>query len=62
MTEPVSDQTTRTGIHPALIAAFETCGFLVTDENLHLLTEQQVDQWEAAIDQWFTEHPGAPPL
>jgi len=49
-------------VHPAFLYAFERCGFLVTEANLHLMTDEQVEQWEAAVDEWCAEHPDeAPP-
>ena len=50
------------GLHPAMIHAFEKTGLLVTEENQHLLSEKDLAEWEAAIDE-YEARPGndAPP-
>lgn len=45
------------GIDPAIIYAFTETGLLVSEENQHLLTDQQLDQWEDAIDRYRDSHP-----
>jgi hypothetical protein len=40
------------GLDPALIYAFEKTGLLVTEENQHLLPESDLDEWEAAIEEY----------
>lgn len=47
-------------VHPAHIYAFEKCGFLLTEANLHLFDQEDIDQWEAAIDAWCAAHPDEP--
>jgi len=42
----------KAGLDPALIYAFEKTGFLVTEENQHLLPESDLDEWEAAIEEY----------
>ena len=39
-------------IDPAKIYAFEKTGRLVTEENLDVLTEADLTEWEAAIDEY----------
>ena len=40
------------GLDPAMIYAFEKTGMLVTEENQHLLSESDLDEWEAAIEEY----------
>jgi hypothetical protein len=42
----------KAGLDPALIYAFEKTGMLVTEVNQHLISESDLDQWEAAIDEY----------
>jgi hypothetical protein len=37
------------GIDPALVHAFEQTGLLVTEDNQHLIAEQDLRTWEAAV-------------
>jgi hypothetical protein len=47
------------GIDPAFIYAFEkTGGLLVTQQNQHLISEVDLDAWEAAIDEYEGLHRG----
>lgn len=43
----------RAGVHPAYIHAVRQCGFVLTEENAHSLSTDQVARWEAAVDEWF---------
>jgi hypothetical protein len=62
MVSAEDEPTTHEGlIHPALIAAYERCGFLLTEMNMHLMTPDQIAEWEAAIDDWTAEHPDEDP-
>ncbi|MEW6754428.1 MAG: SEC-C metal-binding domain-containing protein [Candidatus Latescibacterota bacterium] len=50
------------GIHPALIYAFEkTGGLLVTQQNMHLIPEADLDAWQAAVDEYKALHASRPP-
>lgn len=50
------------GINPAIIHAFEKTGRLVTEENQHLLSDAELDQWESAIEEYEIERgAGEPP-
>ncbi len=40
------------GLDPAVIYAFEKTGLLVTEQNEHLLSEKNLAEWEAAIDEY----------
>ena len=40
------------GLDPAIIYAFEKTGLLVTEENEHLLSENDLAEWQAAIDEY----------
>lgn len=52
----------QSGWHPAYVFAIRQCGFILTTGNLHLFTEEDIDEWEQALDRWFDMHPDAPPL
>ena len=56
------DVMTRAEIHPAYIHAVDVCGFILTDDNEHLFDDEDLSRWEDALDAWFDDHPGAPPL
>ena len=43
------------GLDPAMIYAFERTGLLVTEENEHLLSEADLAEWEAAIDEYAAQ-------
>src|SRR6516162_6661646 len=40
------------GLDPAIIYAYEQTGRLVTDDNQHLLSEADLAEWEAAIEEY----------
>ncbi|MCE9561285.1 MAG: hypothetical protein K8U57_04455 [Planctomycetes bacterium] len=40
------------GIAPDIIYAFEKTGRLVTAMNQHLLSEEDLQEWDDAIDEW----------
>jgi hypothetical protein len=45
------------GINPAVIYAFEkTDGLLVTEHNQHLISEADLDAWNAAIEEYEANH------
>lgn len=45
------------GINPAFIYAYEkTGGLLVTEQNEHLLSDADLDEWQAAIDEYEAMH------
>ncbi|MBI5544615.1 MAG: SEC-C domain-containing protein [Deltaproteobacteria bacterium] len=45
-----------TGVAPAYIYAFEKTGLLLTEENRHLMTTRDVEDFEAAMDEYVAEH------
>jgi len=47
------------GLDPAIIYAVEKTGRLVTEANQHLLSDVELDEWNAAIEQYEAEH-GSP--
>ena len=57
----LTDAMERAGVHPAYVHAVRTCGFVLTDENRHTLTRDQIAAWDAAMDRWFDEHPESQP-
>lgn len=51
----------KAGIDPALIYAFEKTGRLVSEQNQHLLPERDLDEWQAAIEEYEAKHRKAQP-
>lgn len=39
------------GLPPAYVHAFETLGFLVTEENAHLFGDEDLAAWKAAVEE-----------
>ena len=50
------------GLHPAIIYAFEKTGLIVTEQNQHLLSENDLAEWEAAIQEYETRQDEEEPL
>ena len=46
------------GVNPALIYAFEQTGRLVTEENQQLLTDAELAEWDAAIEEYEQQQDG----
>ncbi len=47
----------KAGIDPAFIYAYEkTGGLLVTEQNMHLLSDKDLAEWQAAIDEYEEKH------
>jgi hypothetical protein len=44
------------GLDPAFIYAFEKTGLLVTKQNQHLIPEQDLAEWDAAIEEYERKH------
>ena len=44
------------GLDPAFIYAFEQTGLLVTEQNLHLISEKDLAEWDAAIEEYEAKH------
>jgi hypothetical protein len=44
------------GIDPAIIYAYEKTGRLITEDNQHLLSDADLDEWEDAIEEYEAEH------
>lgn len=42
----------KAGINPAIIYAFEKTGRLVTEDNQSLLSDADLDEWQAAIEEF----------
>ncbi|MBM7115703.1 SEC-C metal-binding domain-containing protein [Archangium primigenium] len=53
----ISGAMERTGIPPALIYAFKKTGLLLTDDNRHLMPTSHVEEFEAAVDEYYALHP-----
>ena len=47
-------------MHPAYIYAFEQCGYLVTDLNADTFSDDELQTWDDAIQEWCDQHPGEP--
>jgi integrase len=48
----VSEAMKRANIHPSLIYAFRKTGFILTEENKDLMPDNQVEEWNEAIEEW----------
>ena len=48
------------GVHPAYIHAFEVCGYLVTTDNEHRFTDEELTAWDNAVQEWYDQHPDDP--
>ena len=57
VTRTLTDAMTRAGVHPAYVYAVRVCGFVYTEENAHAFTAEDVARWNAAVDEWFAQHP-----
>jgi hypothetical protein len=44
-------------IPPELIHAFKVTGRLVTQDNIHYLTEEEIQEWTDAVEQYKSLHP-----
>ena len=44
------------GLDPAFIYAFEMTGLLVTEQNQHLIPENDLAEWDAAIEEYERKH------
>jgi hypothetical protein len=47
---------TSAGLDPAFIYAFEKTGFLISEENQHLIPEKDLEAWRAAIEEYRRKH------
>jgi len=53
----LTDAMQAAGVHPAYVYAVKRCGFIYTDENADALTDDQVESWHAAVEDWFDQNP-----
>ena len=44
------------GVDPALIYAFEKTGLIVSEDNQNLLSDADLAEWEAAVEEYRTKH------
>jgi hypothetical protein len=44
------------GLDPAFIYAFEKTGLLVTEQNQHLIPDEDLAEWDAAIEEYEARH------
>ena len=49
------------GIDPAIIYATEKTGRIVSEENMHLLSDAELDEWNVAIEEYEAKH-GSPEM
>lgn len=45
------------GVHPAYVFAVRRCGFVLTQGNETTLKPEQVQRWNAAIEEFFAAVP-----
>jgi hypothetical protein len=45
-------------LDPAYIFAFEKTGLLVTEQNQHLIPDEDLAEWDAAIEEYERKHRG----
>ena len=50
----------KAGIDPAIIYAYEKTGRLVTEQNQKLLSDADLDEWNAAIEEYEAKHKKPP--
>ena len=48
------------GIDPALIYAFHRTGFIISEENVHLMSPEDLAEWQAALDEYKDRIKGKP--
>ncbi len=46
----------RAGLDPAFIHAYEKTGLIVSEENQHLLSDRDLAEWEAAVEEYRAKH------
>ncbi len=51
----------KAGLDPAFIYAYEKTGLIVTEDNQHLLSNIDLDEWQAAIEEYDAIHAGKGP-
>ncbi len=44
------------GLDPAFIYAFEKTGLLVTQQNQHLISDEDLAEWDAALEEYERKH------
>jgi hypothetical protein len=44
------------GLDPAFIYAFEKTGFLISEENQHLIPEKNLEEWRSAVEEYQRNH------
>jgi len=47
----------RAGTPPEMVYAFEKTGRLVTAENASQLSEEDLAEWDAAVEEYWAKHP-----
>lgn len=55
--EKMLEMMKRAGTAPEIVYAFQKTGRLVTDETYEKLSQKERDEWDAAIDEYLSQHP-----
>lgn len=50
-----------TGIRPVLIYAYEKTGLMVTEKNKRLIPDGHLEEWYAAVEEYYELHPEEDP-
>ena len=48
------------GVDPSIIFAFHRTGLLVSEDNVNLLSPEELEEWQAAIDEYNEKVRGKP--
>lgn len=49
------------GLHPAYLHAINWLGFVVTEDNHQLMTDEMLSQWDETVEAYLTAHPEMEP-
>jgi len=60
-TDLIANATLAAGMHPAFVHAIKTTGFLLTSMNVDQFTDDDIDEWNAAIAEGESIHGPIPP-
>jgi len=52
----LSEAMKQAGVDPAAVYAFEKTGFILSTENKHLMSDAQLAEWDAAVDEYHRLH------
>jgi hypothetical protein len=57
----MADSMRAAGIRPALIYAAEKTGMIVTETNSNLIPDVDLEEWNAAVAEYYEQHPDEDP-